>query len=128
MTRIPLLGVAAAALALAGCGNTPTPATGRTGPATPPTLTASKPATEIAEIDAERAKLPADERKLVEAQEWCAVLSDNRLGEMGKPQRIEIKGEPVFLCCEGCVKRAKADPDATLAKVAELKAKKAAAK
>lgn len=128
MTRISLLGVAAAAFTLAGCGDATTAATSRTASATPPTLTASKPATEVAEIDAARAKLPADERKLVEAQEWCAVLTDNRLGEMGKPIKIDIKGEPVFLCCEGCIKRAKADPDATLAKVAELKAKKAAAK
>ena len=125
MTRIRLLGFAAAAFTLVGCGNTPTaPTTGGTSPtAKAPTSPAAKD-----EIAAERAKLPADERKLVEAQEWCAVLSDNRLGEMGKPERIEIKGEPVFLCCEGCVKKAKADPDATLAKVAALKAKKAAAK
>jgi hypothetical protein len=32
-----------------------------------------------------------------------------------------IKGQAVFLCCAGCESTAEADPDATLAKVAELK-------
>jgi hypothetical protein len=30
----------------------------------------------------------------------------------------------VFVCCKSCKRKAEADPDATLAKVAELKAKK----
>jgi hypothetical protein len=34
-----------------------------------------------------------------------------------------VKDQPVFLCCKGCRRKALADPDKTLAKVAELKAK-----
>ena len=113
----------AASLALAGCGGTAAVNPAKPGPATP---ASSRPATSDA-VATERAKLPADERQQVEAQEWCAVLTDNRLGEMGKPEKVELDGKPVYLCCEGCVKKAKADPEATLARVAELKAKKAAA-
>jgi hypothetical protein len=68
-------------------------------------------------------KLDPEDRKLAEAQEWCAVENENPLGSMGKPLKIMVKGQPVFLCCMSCKKRAEADPDKTLAKVEELKAK-----
>jgi hypothetical protein len=41
---------------------------------------------------------------------------------MGVPVKVTVKGQLVFLCCEGCVKRALADPDRTLAEVQKLKA------
>ena len=72
---------------------------------------------------AERAKLPPDERALVEAQEWCVINTDERLGSMGPPLKLVIKGQPVLVCCKGCKRKAEADPDGTLAKAAELKAK-----
>jgi len=75
------------------------------------------------ELAVERAKLSAADRALVEAQEWCAVNTDGRLGSMGVPLKIDIKGQPVFLCCKGCKRKAESDPDGTLAKVEELKAK-----
>lgn len=75
------------------------------------------------DVAAERAKLAPEERALVEAQEWCVVNSDERLGSMGPPLKLDIKGQPVFVCCKGCKRKAEADPDKTLAKVEELKAK-----
>ena len=78
-----------------------------------------------AEVAAERAKLSPEDRKLVDAQDWCVISNDSRLGEMGAPIKLTIKGQPVFLCCKGCQKKAESDPDATLAKVADLKAKAA---
>jgi hypothetical protein len=75
------------------------------------------------DVATERAKLSAEDRELVEAQEWCAVSTDERLGSMGPPIKLTIKGEPVFICCKGCQKKAEANPDKTLAKVEELKAK-----
>ncbi len=75
------------------------------------------------DVAAERSKLAPDERALVEAQEWCVVSSDERLGSMGPPLKLDIKGQPVFVCCKGCKKKAEADPDKTLAKVEELKVK-----
>ena len=60
---------------------------------------------------------------MVEAQEWCVINGDERLGSMGPPLKLEIKGQPVFAYGKGCRKKAVADPDSTLAKVEELKAK-----
>src|SRR5262245_17017010 len=77
------------------------------------------------DVQAERAKLSAEDRALVEAQEWCVVQNDERLGAMGAPVKLMVKDQPVFVCCKSCQKKALADPDATLAKLAELKAKAA---
>lgn len=84
-------------------------------------------AKEEAAIKEELAKLSPEDRKLVDAQEWCVINSDDRLGAMGAPVKIMVKETPVFLCCKSCEKDAKANPDKTLAKLEELKAKKKAA-
>jgi hypothetical protein len=113
-------------LALMGCGG----GASSGGPKTPATTGPKaevKPAApakdDKAEAEEGLAKLSPEDRKLAEAQGYCAVNTDDRLGSMGKPIKLEVKGEPVFLCCGGCKKEALADPDKTLAKVKELKAK-----
>lgn len=75
------------------------------------------------EIKEARATLSPEDRKLVDAQEWCVVMTDNRLGEMGVPFKLLVKDQPVFVCCKGCQRKALADPDKTLAKLEEFKAK-----
>jgi len=75
------------------------------------------------EILAARAGLDPEDRKLVEAQEYCAIAEDSRLGVMGVPYKVMVKGQPVFLCCKGCERRAFANAEKTLARVEELKAK-----
>jgi len=72
-----------------------------------------KPAGEE-EIQAAREKLAPAERTLVEEQEWCVVSTNQRLGSMGVPYKVTVKGQPVFLCCDHCEKKALADPDKTL--------------
>lgn len=109
--RVIAIGVAVAVAA--GCGGGRPPATAGSA------VTAD-------EVGAERAKLPPEDRALVDAQEWCVVSNDERLGAMGPPLKLDIKGQPVFVCCKGCKRKAEADPDKTLAKLAELKLKKAA--
>ena len=79
-------------------------------------------------VAAERAKLSPEDRSLVEAQEWCVVQTDERLGSMSPPIKLDIKGQPVFVCCKGCKRKAESNPDKTLAKVEELKAKARAEK
>ncbi len=74
-----------------------------------------------ADIQAALAKLKPDDRKLAEAQKFCAIQTKNRLGSMGTPIKLTIKGQPVFLCCNNCVAKAQASPDKTLAEVADLK-------
>jgi hypothetical protein len=44
---------------------------------------------------------------------------------MGKPAKVVVKGEPVFLCCPGCREKAERSPEQTLARAKELKAEKA---
>jgi hypothetical protein len=93
-------------------------------PVSPPAVASSTGAKD--EVATERAKLPPEDRALVDAQEWCVVSTDERLGSMGPPLKLDIKGQPVFVCCKGCTRKAEADPDKTLKTVADLKAKKAA--
>jgi hypothetical protein len=82
---------------------------------------------EEAKIKAALAKLSPEDQRLAEAQGYCPIMQDNRLGSMGTPVKVLIKGQPVFLCCPGCREEALAYPDATLAKVAKLKARAKAA-
>lgn len=78
-------------------------------------------------VSATLAKLASADRQLAESQKFCAVMTHERLGGMGAPLKLDIKGEPVFVCCKGCRTKALKRPDETLATVAELKTKHAAA-
>ncbi len=75
-----------------------------------------------AEIAEMIGKLDEADQKLALEQKFCAVQIHERLGSMGVPAKLELDGQTVFLCCEGCEKSAKSDPEKTLARVAELKA------
>jgi hypothetical protein len=74
-----------------------------------------------AEIMAAMAELSAEDRLAAEAQKFCAVEQESRLGSMGTPFKVMVEGRPVFLCCEGCKEAALRDPQATLAAVSKLK-------
>jgi membrane fusion protein, copper/silver efflux system len=74
-----------------------------------------------AKIKASLAKLSDEDRKLVETQKFCPILTSNLLGSMGPPVKVMVDGQPVFLCCGGCKELALKDPQATLAKIGELK-------
>jgi membrane fusion protein, copper/silver efflux system len=77
----------------------------------------------LAKVKANLAKLSPQDRRLAEAQKYCAVFNDHLLGSMGKPIKLLVKGRPVFLCCAGCEDEARESPDKTLATVEKLKAK-----
>jgi uncharacterized protein (TIGR03000 family) len=74
-------------------------------------------------VAANLAKLDTEERKVAEEQRFCAVQEGIRLGAMGVPTKIVVKGQTVFLCCQGCEEKAKVAPDQTLDRVKKLKAK-----
>ena len=78
---------------------------------------------EAADIEASLAKLNPAVRSLVRAQGYCAIMTENRLGAMGAPIKVMVNNQPVFLCCKGCQRKALANPQKTLATVAELKKK-----
>ena len=76
-----------------------------------------------AEIKANLDKLSAKDRKLAQQQKYCAVQNDERLGSMGVPVKVAVKGQAVFLCCKGCRDDVRANPDRMLDRVKELKAR-----
>ena len=80
-----------------------------------------KTVTKLRDATATLAKLPMEERMAVEAQKYCAINTKGFLGSMGAPIKLEVDGKPVYLCCDGCTKKAQANPAAVLAKVEELK-------
>ncbi len=93
---------------------------------TSPTLLVSPSPSLDTEIAEALAGLDADDRKLADAQKFCAVMTDNLLGSMGTPVKVGVNGETVFLCCDGCKGKALRKADETLANVAKLKKDQAA--
>lgn len=63
-------------------------------------------------------RLPEADRPLALAQGLCPVTG-GPLGSMGVPVKITLRGQPVFLCCQGCVGKAKRSPEEILKKLAD---------
>ena len=51
-------------------------------------------------------------------QRTCPV-SGAELGSMGDPIPVAVKGQTVYVCCSGCVRKLKANPEEYVAKVRE---------
>jgi RND family efflux transporter MFP subunit len=79
------------------------------------------PSTEDAKVRANLAQLGPEDRRLAEEQVYCPIQEGVRLGKMGVPVSVEIKGRKVFLCCKGCTDDALANPDQTLEQVEKQK-------
>ena len=73
------------------------------------------------EISEALAGLSKEDRSLADSQKYCAVMTESLLGSMGAPLKVEVNGQPVFLCCKGCKAKALRDAEATLAVVAKLR-------
>jgi hypothetical protein len=95
----------------------------KAAPKAAPPKSEQKPTPADAKAQANLAKLSPEDRRLAEAQGNCPIQEDNRLGSMGIPVKVIIKGQPVFLCCKGCEDEAREHSDQTLAKVEKLKTK-----
>ncbi len=52
------------------------------------------------------------------------VVSDEKLGEMGKPYVFTYEGQEIKLCCKDCLKKFKNDPKKYLAKIADAEKEK----
>jgi Cu(I)/Ag(I) efflux system membrane fusion protein len=77
---------------------------------------AASGADQAAAAEANLAKLSDADRAAALKQATCPI-SGKQLGAMGVPIKIELAGQTVFLCCEGCKDKALADPQAALAKL-----------
>ena len=75
-----------------------------------------------AEIAAIR-QLPAADQELALKQALCPVSNDH-LGSMDKPFKTTVEGRTVFLCCDGCEEKIKADPKTYLTKLDAQSGKK----
>jgi len=98
---------------IAGCQDRPAATTGKL----------PETADHEAEIRASLAQLAPEDQKLAEQQKYCPVMTDVRLGETGKPYKMELQGQTIFLCCKSCVRDAEAEPQKTLAALKDLKAR-----
>ncbi len=106
----------------AGCGDKPREPAHQTTPQTTPATTTPPAATseeattfeEAAEIEKALAQLSPEDRKRAELQKICPVAQEP-LGSMGKPELVEVNGQKVFICCEGCRKPLLAKPAKYLA-------------
>lgn len=52
------------------------------------------------------------------AQKKCPVM-DKELGGMGTPQKVNVQGKAVFICCGGCADKLLAEPEKYLAVLAQ---------
>jgi YHS domain-containing protein len=56
------------------------------------------------------------DRTAAEKQRVCPVSGDV-LGAQGKPYKVTVKGQTVFLCCPACEEQLQKNPDEYLAKM-----------
>ena len=54
--------------------------------------------------------LSESDREAVKRQRLCPV-ADQILGSMGTPIKIDVKGQAVFVCCDGCSGSLQSEPD-----------------
>lgn len=62
------------------------------------------------------ASFSEEDRESAMKQHFCPV-SGEMLGTMGEPKKIEVNGQSVWICCDGCKDQLLADPDKYLAKL-----------
>lgn len=108
--------VTVGSLGLSGCGS-PT----QTSPSS-----SSSPARAIHDQDysghgvekmkAELAMLSPEDAASAEKQHLCPV-SGEMLGTMGAPIKVDVSGQQVWICCDGCKKALQENPDEHLAKL-----------
>lgn len=62
-------------------------------------------------------QLSPEDQKLIDKQRICPV-TELPLDSMGAPVPVTVAGRKVFICCAGCEKRLKEDPDKYLSRIA----------
>lgn len=72
--------------------------------------------TDMEKMETTLAELPEADRKSAMDQHICPV-SGEMLGTMGLPEKMEVEGQTIWICCDGCKKKLLADPEKYLAKL-----------
>lgn len=60
------------------------------------------------EMIAQLESLSPEDRQLAKRQQICPV-TQMLLGSMGAPLKVDIDGQPIFICCQGCAEHLKND-------------------
>jgi len=63
------------------------------------------------------ASFSEQDRESVREQQFCPV-SGERLGSMGAPEKVDVNGQTVWICCDGCKDKLRAEPEKYLEKLA----------
>jgi hypothetical protein len=99
---------------LAGCQGKPSPDMTSIAPGAAPMDT-------DADIRANLSQLGPEDQQLAEQQKYCPMMEGVRLGEMGRPYKVTVLGDSMFVCCKKCVLAAQNEPDRALAKIRDLR-------
>ena len=114
------LSAAILGLAIVGCGDRATEVKPIAAPPAVTQAVAPKEDPEEAEIREALAKLSPEDRAAAEKQRFCVIDGENRLGVMGTPFKVGVKGRTVFICCKSCERRVLADPDKAMAQLDKM--------
>ena len=69
------------------------------------------------------AKLSPEDAEAAKKQRTCAVQDGVRLGSMGMPKKVMVKGEAIYLCCSACEEAIRKDEDKVLQTAKKLREK-----
>lgn len=132
MAPVSLMVVALFAFTLAGCGSNSTVPTGSSDSNGSSTRAATDShsdhdhgdhaqhnesgQTDMELMKAELAKLSPEDAASAASQHMCPV-SGEMLGTMGAPEKVNVNGQQVWICCDGCKDKLLASPNEYLAKL-----------
>jgi len=106
-----LLLLAVVLATVAGCNPNP--------PAVAPPATggsAEQSDSDMKKMKVELAKLSPGDAASAEKQHICPV-TDKMLGTMGAPQKVDVNGKQVWICCDGCREELLTNKDTYLVKL-----------
>ncbi len=72
----------------------------------------------LAKMSVSIAQLTAADRSAIADQQVCPVMG-TKLGSHGAPIKMLVGGQPLYLCCKGCIHKLESDPQAYLAKISK---------
>ena len=124
VTFFAFIGITVLTVAVIGCNtsNSDLPPSSTAGQQNAPTSgDAADPGnvggqTDMEKMKMELAKLSAEDASSAEKQHFCPV-SGEMLGTMGAPQKVDVNGQQLWICCDGCRESVLNNPDDYLAKL-----------
>ena len=116
--RAILLATFGIIVAFAGCGTEAGKPVAETEPTSPAdhNHAVNSGMNDMEKMQMELAKLDPADAESATQQHFCPV-TDQMLGSMGPPHKVDVNGQLVWICCEGCEEKLLSDPETYLAKI-----------